>query len=53
MNKKFNSVITYRDAKGKWWCRDASGNVEESENSLDKYGIMRPPTSEQIYKYSM
>ena len=53
MNKKFNSVITYRDAKGKWWCRDAAGNVEESENGLDKYGIMRPPTSEQIYKYSM
>ncbi len=53
MNKKFNSAITYRDAKGKWWCRDAAGNVEESENSLDKYGIMRPPTSEHIYKYTM
>lgn len=51
MNKKYNSAITYRDVKGKWWCRDAVGIVKESENSLDKYEIMKPPTSEQIYKY--
>lgn len=49
MNKKFNSSISFRDAKGNWWFRDAFGNIERSSNSLDKYGIMRPADSETIY----
>ena len=52
MNKKFNSSITFRDAKGNWWCRDAYGNIEQSSNSLEKYGIMKPADSEQIYPVS-
>ena len=52
MNKKFNSSITFRDANGNWWCRDAYGNIEQSSNSLDKYGIIRPAGSEQIYPVS-
>ena len=49
MSKKFNSSITFRDAKGNWWCRDACGNIERSSNSLDKYEIMRPAGSKEIY----
>jgi len=49
MHTVFNTAISFRDARGKWWNRDAAGRIEESYNSLDRYHVMRPPDPRSIY----
>lgn len=50
MHTVFNTAISFRDARGKWWNRDAAGRIEESYNSLDRYHVMRPPDPQSIYE---
>jgi hypothetical protein len=51
MHTYFNTAISFRDVRGKWWNKDALGRMEASYNSLDRYHIMRPPDPAPIYKY--
>lgn len=50
MHTVFNTAISFRDARGKWWNKDAIGRIEESYNSLDRYHVMRPPDPQSIYE---
>lgn len=50
-NTSFNTAISFKDARGKWWNKDAKGRLEESYNSLDRYHVMRPPGDNPIYEY--
>lgn len=47
-SKKFNTSISFRDTRGRWWTRDGSGKIKHSINSLDLYNIKRPIGSETV-----
>ena len=49
----FNSAITFRDARGNWWHRDAAGKIERSCRSLNRYNISKPATPATIYRYTL
>ena len=51
MNKKFEASITFRDARGKYWSRNAAGKIKAiKQNSIDYRELVRPVSSSYIKK---
>lgn len=53
MWKRFDASISFRDIKGKYWCRDACGNLRPLKtSSIDQRNLTRPVSPGRLMRLS-